>query len=707
MSVVGGFITGERVWKFPGGLKLNGHKALSATSAIEIAPIPKTLILPLSQHIGAAAKPLVEVGDYVYRGQTIAAPDGYVSTPIHASSSGTVVAIEERPVPHPSGLTAECIVIETDGKDAALPTPELEAHSDYSDIDPSHLRNLVRQAGVVGLGGAAFPSFIKLNPGPGAQVDALILNGAECEPYITCDQVLMREQATDIIHGAQLIMHAVQAPTCLIGVEDNKPESIDALNKAIAELGDGRIKVVVVPTRYPQGGEKQLVQALTGREVPSEGLPLDIGIVCHNVGTAATVWRAVTLGQPLISRVMTVTGGAIKQPRNFEVRIGTPVSELIEMAGGTVATPERLVMGGPMMGFALSGTDVPVVKATNCILAQTATETAPAENAMPCIRCGECAEVCPAGLLPQQLYWHSRAKDLDRAQEYKLFDCIECGCCAQVCPSHIPLVQYYRFAKTEIWEAERDKRKSNHARERHEFRQERIEREEAEKQARLAAKKAAIKDKESGKPDPVADAIARAKARKAEGADTEKPAAKPEKTNSDAVADLIAQAKAKAAQKKADSPKADKPKATTGDDPVAAAIAKAKQKAADKQSDDAPAKDKPVADDPVAAAIAKAKAKAADKKAIEDKPATDDPVAAAIAKAKAKAAEKKADEDKPAKASDDDPVAAAIAKAKQKAAAKKADTSPETEQKPADDDPVAAAIARAKAKAAERKKDSE
>ncbi len=664
MSAVMNIGLGSKVWNFPGGLKLNGHKQMSAGSAIETAAIPRQLILPLAQHIGAPAKPLVEVGDYVYRGQTIAAPDGYVSMPIHASSSGTVVAIEARPVPHPSGLTAECIVIETDGKDAPLPTPELQAHPDYRQLDPSHLRNLVRQAGVVGLGGAAFPSFIKLNPGPGAQVDALILNGAECEPYITCDQVLMREQADDIVKGAQLIMHAVQAPQCLIGVEDNKPESIQALEQAIARLDDARIKVVVVPTRYPQGGEKQLVQALTGREVPSEGLPLDIGIVCHNVGTAATVWRAVTQGQPLISRVMTITGGAVRQPRNFEVRIGTPVSELLAQAGGTHSEPARLIMGGPMMGFALSSTEVPVVKATNCILATSQQEIAPPEAAMPCIRCGECATVCPAGLLPQQLYWHARARDFDKTQDYKLFDCIECGCCAQVCPSHIPLVQYYRYAKTEIWEAEREKRKSNQARERHEFRQERLEREEAEKQARLAAKKAAIKkdDDKAQAPDPVAEAIARAKQRKAEqqvAADAQ-PMDKPKAAKVDNVDDLIAQAKAKAAAKKAASAKKeDAVEAAPVDDPVAAAIARAKAKAAAKKANQ-PAEDKP------------AEAKPA------DKAAADDPVAAAIAKAKARAAEKKAAQagadDKPAgeKADEEnDPVAAAIARARAQAAARK------------------------------------
>lgn len=642
-----------RVHGFSGGLHLDDHKDMSTGQPIRAAALPSRLVLPLQQHIGAAAKPLVEVGDYVYRGQMVAEPDGYVSTPVHASTSGTVVAISDQPVAHPSGLTATCIVIDTDGKDAALPQPVLEPVEDYTQLDPADLRDRVRKAGVVGLGGAAFPSFIKLNPGPGAVVDTLILNGAECEPYISCDQMLMAERADQIAKGAQLILFAIRAPRCLIGVEDNKPESIAALQEAVEDLGDPRIQIVTVPTRYPQGGEKQLVQTLTGKEVPSEGLPLDIGIVCHNVGTAVAVWRAVTLGEPLISRVVTVTGKGVREPANLEVRLGTPVCELLEQCGGTNGAT-RLIMGGPMMGFALKSDAIPVIKATNCILAATAEDIRPEEPAMPCIRCGECAEVCPANLLPQQLYWHTRAKDFDQAQDYRLFDCIECGCCAQVCPSHIPLVQYYRFAKTEIWSAEKEKRKSNQARERHEFRLARIEREEAEKQARLAAKKAAIKpkveqtksvaaDTEVASDDPVAAAIARAKAKKAAQQATTEPAETP-----DPVAAAIARAKAKAGNQAAEKT------GTQPDDPVAAAIARAKAKAdAKKQATPAgPDPEQPPGDDPVAAAIARAKAKAAEKEsrapaptANTDAAAADDPVAAAIARAKAKAAAKQASRD--------------------------------------------------------------
>ena len=506
-------------FRFPGGLALDYHK-LSAP--IQDAALPQQLVVPLSQHIGQPAKCLVSIGEQVLGGQPLAAAEGYVSTPVHAATSGTVVAIEPRPVPHPSGLSAPCVVIEPDGQDTQQP----DTPADGLEMDATALRNRIRQAGVVGLGGAAFPSFIKLNPGSSV-VDTLVINGAECEPYISCDQALMRERADDILNGVQIMLHALDAQRCLIGVEDNKPDAIDALIDAVSRRGDERVTVVTVPTRYPQGGEKQLIQTLTGREIPSHGLPLDIGIVCHNPGTAVAVWEAVTLGRALTHRVVTVTGPGIANPCNLRVRIGTPVRELLAQAGGLVDPDVRLIMGGPMMGFALSGADVPVVKATNCILALRRQDLRPDAAAMPCIRCGACADACPAGLLPQQLYWHARAQEFDKTQDYKLFDCIECGCCAQVCPSQIPLVQYYRHAKTEIWAEERAQRKADVARQRHEARQARLEREEAEKKAAREAKKAALRAKAEKKAaaaqaaggetaatdDPVAAAIARAKAK--------------------------------------------------------------------------------------------------------------------------------------------------------------------------------------------------
>ena len=489
----------RQLWTFPGGLHLADHKAISNGVAIESLPIPAQLVLPLHQHIGTEAKPIVQVGERVLKGQMIAQADGYVSAPVHAPTSGTISAIEEQPVPHPSGLSAPCIVIDTDGQDEWC---EREPVDNYTGMDPSHLRNIVRDAGIVGLGGAGFPAFIKLNPGPRTVVDTLILNGAECEPYITCDDRLMREQPETVIEGARIMRHALQAKHCVIGIEDNKPEAATALREALQHMGISDIEVVTVPTLYPTGGEKQLIKVLTGKEVPAQGLPIDIGIVCHNVSTAASIYKAVQQGEPLITRVVTVTGKGIAQPRNVEALLGTPMAQLIEHCGGKTAQAGRLLMGGPLMGFTLNSEALPVIKTTNCLLALGQDELAEQSTTMPCIRCGECARVCPVLLLPQQLYWHARAKNFDKTQDYNLFDCIECGCCAYVCPSNLPLVQYYRYAKTEIWSQEREKKKSDLARQRHDFRQERQAKEKAEREERMRKKKAALqKNKKSGGAD--------------------------------------------------------------------------------------------------------------------------------------------------------------------------------------------------------------
>lgn len=478
-----------RLWRFHGGLHLPDHKVLSSERAVETAQLPKFLVLPLQQHIGNPSKPVVEIGEHVLKGQLIAQPDGFVSAALHAPSSGTVIAIEDRPIPHPSGLAARCIIIETDGEDRWI---EHQGHDHWASLDPSELRNIIRDTGIVGLGGAGFPSYVKLNPGARTEIDTLILNAAECEPYITCDDRLMRERAAEVITGARIMRHALHAKRTVIGIEDNKPQAYAALQAALARLEHVEIELVQIPTRYPTGGEKQLIKVLTGKEVPTHGLPLDISIVCHNVATAASVYRAVELGEPLIARIVTVTGAGVTTPRNLETLIGTPVTELLEQCGGARAELSRLLLGGPMMGVTLSNPELPITKTGNCVLALTADEFGSRGPVRECIRCGECARVCPVNLLPQQMYWHARAKDFDKVQDYNLFDCIECGCCTYVCPANLPLVQYYRFAKTSIWSQAREKKKSELARERHEFRTERQERDKAERAARLAAKKAEL-----------------------------------------------------------------------------------------------------------------------------------------------------------------------------------------------------------------------
>jgi electron transport complex protein RnfC len=507
----------HKLWHFPGGLHLNGHKHMSMTEHVAPISLPAQVVLPLQQHIGEPAEPIIKVRERVLKGQMIARASEYVSVPVHASTSGQVIAIEERIVPHPSGLPATCIVIEADGKDEWT---ELKPITDYQNMDPSALRNVIRDAGIVGLGGAGFPSFIKLNPGPTNVVETLILNGAECEPYITCDAMLMQEHPRRIIDGLLVMKHALRAKHCIIAVEDNKKVAHTMLVNALHEHESEFIEIVQIPTIYPTGGEKQLIKVLTGMEIPSHGLPIDIGIVCHNVATAATVCETIEQGKPLISRNVTVTGDAVETPRNLEVLIGTPFAHLLDACGWQKEQTDEVLMGGPMMGFCITSLDAPVIKTTNCILARPKDQPH-RQPAMPCIRCGQCANVCPAKLLPQQLYWYSRAKDFDKTQDYNLFDCIECGCCAYVCPSHIPLVQYYRFAKTEIWAMERDKKKADHARQRHEFHQYRLERKQKEDEERKRMKKELLK-KTQGKENAESDtkktaieaALARVKAKR-------------------------------------------------------------------------------------------------------------------------------------------------------------------------------------------------
>jgi electron transport complex protein RnfC len=381
-------------------------------------------------------------------------------------------------------LSDLCVVIETDGRDAAAEA----AVPDWRALDPETLAQRVRDLGLVGLGGAVFPSHIKLFPAPGRPIDTLILNGAECEPWISCDDRLMRERAGEILMGAAIMHRLLGSRQVLVGVEDNKPEAITALREA-ARLADFPVEVVRVPTLYPTGGGKQLTRILTGRETPSGGLSTDVGVQVFNVGTAYALHRALESGEALTTRIVTVTGN-VGTPGNYTVRIGTPIGDLIRLAGGDLPHTEGHLVGGPMMGFDLADLAAPVVKSVNCLIARTPRFFPTPPPAMPCIRCGQCARACPAELQPFELHWYARAKDFGKAQAYNLFDCIECGCCSYVCPSHIPLVDYFRFAKSEIWAREQEKTASDAARERHDFHVFRLEREKKEKAEKLGKKAA-------------------------------------------------------------------------------------------------------------------------------------------------------------------------------------------------------------------------
>lgn len=507
----------RKLWRIPGGLHLDYHKEASSLTPVRTLPLPPELIIPLQQHMGAKPTLTVKVGDYVYKGQALAKANGFMQVPVHASTSGTITAIAERAIAHPSGLEDTCIILRPDGKDD-WGNSRLPAYTDYQQVSRELLNQRIADAGIVGLGGAVFPSAIKLAV-EGAAIETLIINGAECEPYITCDDRLMQDQAADIIAGIQIMLYLVQASQCLIGIEDNKPAAIASMQMAVANSGDTRIQVVSVPTLYPTGSEKQLIKILTGKEVPSGGRPSQIGLVCHNVATARAVYKAIVQGEPLLERYVTLTGEGIHNAGNLNVLLGTPIQYLLEQTANSHVSPKRLVMGGPMMGIDLASTAIPVVKATNCILINQKPTQPP--TVLPCIRCGRCADACPTSLLPQQLYWHARAREFDKVESYHLFDCIECGCCSYVCPSHIPLVNYYRFAKAEIRAQRASQNSSARARERHEFRLERIERVKREKAEKLAKHKEMAQQQAPTTPtdDPkkaaIQAALARAQAKKA------------------------------------------------------------------------------------------------------------------------------------------------------------------------------------------------
>lgn len=468
----------------PGGVHPDGRKDDTAAKPILTAlPLPPKVYLPLGQQAGAEARPLVKVGDKVLKGQRVAISGASLSANMHAPTSGIVVGIDDITAPHPSGLPTKAIIIESDGLDQWI---KLEELADPRSLSPEELATKVEEAGIVGMGGAIFPAAVKLRQGRRYEIKTLLVNGGECEPYLTTDDRLMRERAEEIVEGALLVRYIIEAYRVVIGIEDNKPEAIAAMRKAAAP--HGAVEVVVVPSRYPMGSAKQLIQAVTGLEVPAGGRSNDVGVLVHNVATVYAIQQALRFGKPLISRVLTVAGDCVGQPQNVEALIGTPLSHLVQACGGLRSNPARLLMGGPMMGQALPTLAVPLLKGCSGVLALTQKEVN-AEMPSPCIRCSRCVSACPMSLVPLEMAKFSRVDNFDAAQEYGLKDCILCGSCAYVCPSHIPLVQYFEYAKGELYARSADQRKMEYTVRLTNERNERLEREAAAKQAAKSEKK--------------------------------------------------------------------------------------------------------------------------------------------------------------------------------------------------------------------------
>jgi Na+-translocating ferredoxin:NAD+ oxidoreductase subunit C len=433
---------------FKGGVHPDYHKEVTATMAVAVMKVPEKVVIPLQQHIGAPCEPLpsIEVGTQVRLGQKIAESSGFVSAPIHASVSGTVTAIG--PYNHPLGRPVQAITIESDGEDKW--DEGIKPAGDLNNLTPEEIRAIVREAGIVGLGGATFPAHVKLSPPPDKKIDIVIINGAECEPYLTADHRVMLENPEAMVFGLKAMIKALGAEKAVIGIEDNKVDAIRVVEQAVSE--EANITVASLHTKYPQGAEKMLIQVTTGRKVPAGGLPLDIGVVNHNVGTAVAIANAIREGKPLIERVLTVTGSGINRPANLMVRVGTLVSEVLDSCGGLKESTQKLIIGGPMMGLAQPNSDLPVIKGTSGILALTEDDVYLAESS-PCIRCGKCVDGCPVQLLPTAIAQAAEHGLYKRAEKLHAMDCFECGCCAYVCPSKIPLTQLIRIAKAEILKA--------------------------------------------------------------------------------------------------------------------------------------------------------------------------------------------------------------------------------------------------------------
>lgn len=477
-----------KLFKLRGGVHPETHKETS-NKAIEALPLPEKLYIPLQQHIGVPAELVVKAGEYVLRGQLLARSNGTISAPVHAPSSGKVLAIEKITAPHPSGLALPTVILETDGLQRSIDYASLP---DPFSLSAQEIAARVGAAGIVGMGGAAFPSAVKLNIG-NKRIHTLIINGGECEPYLTCDDRLMQEQAIQILDGAQIMLHALNCSHALIAIEDNKPLALLAMRTAAAKRP--HVKVVAIPSHYPMGWDRSMIKVLTGEEIPVDKRAADMGYVIHNVATAYAVHSALRRGRPLISRVITVAGEAISNPKNIEAPIGTLVSDLVAFCEGYLEPPARLLCGGPMMGHILPHDRIPIIKGTNGILALSAAEIA-ASNQMPCIRCGDCVQACPVGLLPLEMAAHARKGDAEGAAKLGVEDCIACGSCAYVCTANIPLVQYFNYAKGLLNNAAESKRHNKITRRLAERRKSRLER-EAERRKTAAAAVAKAKMVES------------------------------------------------------------------------------------------------------------------------------------------------------------------------------------------------------------------
>lgn len=590
----------DKIWDFNGGIHPPEMKTQSNGTPLRQVPLAQRFVMPLKQHIGAEGELCVAEGQHVLRGQALTRGWGRM-LPVHAPTSGTVVAIAPHSTAHPSALAELSVIIDADGEDRWI---EREGWQDYRSQSREALIERIHQFGVAGLGGAGFPTGNKLKGG-GDKIETLIINAAECEPYITADDRLMQDCAAQVVEGIRILAHILQPREVLIGIEDNKPQAISMLRAVLADARD--ISLRVIPTKYPSGGAKQLTQILTGKQVPHGGRSSDIGVLMQNVGTAYAVKRAIVDGEPITERVVTLTGEAVSRPGNVWARLGTPVKHLLNDAGFCPSADQMVIMGGPLMGFTLPWLDVPVVKITNCLLAPSATEMGEPQEEKGCIRCSACADACPADLLPQQLYWFSKGQQHDKATAHNIADCIECGACAWVCPSNIPLVQYFRQEKAELYAISQEEKRAAEAKARFEARQARLEREKA---ARLERhKKAAVRPAAKDQ-DAIAAALARVKEKQAQATQPVMIKAGEKPDNSAVIAAREAR-KALARAKQAGNVTAvdaDPRKAA-----VEAAIARAKARKQAQLASDEPAAPSLEPVDPrkvaIAAAIARAKAK--------------------------------------------------------------------------------------------------